>query len=85
LAGERQYANRRFSEQRCGRMNMRQTAIVVATTVLITAIISIWGTTVMMSPTQKFADNAMASGSVDVMQMMKDAKNLADENAAPVD
>jgi hypothetical protein len=66
-------------------MNMRQTAIVVATTVLITAIISIWGTTVMMSPTQKFADNAMASGSVDVMQMMKDAKNLADENAAPVD
>jgi hypothetical protein len=66
-------------------MNMRQTAIVVATTALITAIISIWGTTVMMSPTQKFADNAMASGSVDVMQMMKDAKNLADENAAPVD
>jgi hypothetical protein len=66
-------------------MNMRQTAIVVATTALITAIISIWGTTAMMSPTQKFADNAMASGSVDVMQMMKDAKNLADETAAPVD
>jgi hypothetical protein len=64
---------------------MRQIVIVVATTALITAIISIWTTTVIIAHTQKHPDDAMASSSVDLMEMIKHAMNLADEKADPVD
>ena len=62
-------------------MKMRQTLIVVATTALVTAIIAVWGTTVIIAHTEKHADEAMAP--VDMAQLMRGAKT--DENAAPVD
>jgi hypothetical protein len=62
---------------------MRQTLIVVATTALITAVIAIWGTTVIIAHTQKQPDEAAEP--VDMVQMMQRAGTNADENAAPVD
>ena len=64
---------------------MRQTVIVVAATALITAIISIWATTVIIAHTQIRPDAALASSSVDLTQMISDANKLADEKTDPVD
>jgi hypothetical protein len=55
---------------------MRQTTI-VAITALITTIVAIWGTSVIDSPRK--ASAAPASGAIDVMQMMKDARHLPDQ------
>lgn len=54
---------------------MRQTVIVV-TTALVIAIAAIWGTTVITASSPRTTNAAPASASIDVMQMMKDAKNL---------
>jgi hypothetical protein len=64
---------------------MRQTAIVVVATALITAIISIWMTTVIIAHTRTRSDAALASGSADLSRMISDANKLADEKADPVD
>jgi hypothetical protein len=67
---------------------MRQTIIVVATTALVTAIVAIWGTTVIIAHTQNGPDAALAAGSSDetqLMQAISDAKSRADEKADPLD
>ena len=68
---------------------MRQTVIVTAATALITAVISIWATTVIIAYAQKHPDAAVAARSVDMMQKIGDALNdamkFADEKADPVD
>jgi hypothetical protein len=64
---------------------MRQTVIVVAATALLTAITSIWATTVIIAHTQTRPDTALASSSVDLSQMISDANKHADEKADPVD
>jgi hypothetical protein len=67
---------------------MRQTIIVAATTALITAIVAIWGTTVIIAHTQNGPDAALAAGSGDeapLMQAISDAKSRADEKADPLD
>jgi MFS-type transporter involved in bile tolerance (Atg22 family) len=64
---------------------MRQTVIVAAATALITAIISIWTTTVITAHTQTRPDTALATSSVDLTHMISDANKLADEKADPVD
>ena len=68
---------------------MRQTVIVTAATALITAVVSIWATTVMIAHAQKHPDAAVAASSVDLMQKigdaLNDAMNFADEKADPVD
>jgi hypothetical protein len=64
---------------------MRQTAIVIATTAVITAIISIWTTSLIVTHIGARSDAALAASAVDLTQMIEDAKRLADENAAPVD
>jgi hypothetical protein len=58
-----------------GEHKMRQTAI-VATSALLVALAAIWGVTVInaKSPTQ--ASVPSSASSIDVMQMMKNAKNL---------
>jgi hypothetical protein len=64
---------------------MRKTIIVAATTALITAIVSIWGT-VIVTNTQNGPDAALASGDqVQLMQAIRDANSRADEKADPVD
>lgn len=62
---------------------MRQTLIVAATTALITAVVAIWGTTVIIANTGKASDEAAAP--VDLVQMLQRARGLADQNADPVD
>lgn len=62
---------------------MRQTVIVIATTALVTAIVAIWGTSVIIAHTQTNPEDAMAP--VDMVELMRAAKTLTDENAAPVD
>jgi hypothetical protein len=57
---------------------MRQTVIASATTALVTAIVAIWGTAVVIGHTEKHSE-AMASTSIDVMKMMRDAKGLPEE------
>jgi hypothetical protein len=56
---------------------------------LITAVISIWATTVIIAHAQKHPDAAVAASSVDLMQKigdaLNDAMNFADEKADPVD
>jgi hypothetical protein len=64
-------------------MNMRQTIIVIVTTALLTAIVAIWGTSVIIAHTQTNPDDAMAP--VDMVELMRAAKTSPDENAAPVD
>jgi hypothetical protein len=54
---------------------MRQTIIVAA----ITAAVSIWGTSMIIAHSAKTAGVSKASSSIDVMQMMRDAKNLPEE------
>jgi hypothetical protein len=60
---------------------MRHTIIATTTTALITAMVASWGTTVIIahSPKTTGAATATASNSIDVMQMMRDAKNLQEE------
>lgn len=55
---------------------MRQTVIATA---LIVVILAILGTSVITANSPRTGTAAPASTSVDVMQMMKDAKNLPDQ------
>jgi hypothetical protein len=65
---------------------MRQTIIVAATTALITAIVAIWGTTVIIANTQNGPNAALASGDqTQLMQAIREANSRADEKADPVD
>jgi hypothetical protein len=56
---------------------MRQTVIVAATTTLVTAIVAIWGTTIIIDHTERHPEAAMAS--IDVVKMMQEAKGLPEE------
>jgi hypothetical protein len=58
---------------------MRQTVLVSTMTAVITAIVSVWGTTAIMarSPISKAA--TVASTPVEVMRMMMEAKALPEE------
>jgi hypothetical protein len=58
---------------------MRQTVIIASTTALVSAIVAIWGTTVIIAQMQKYPEAATASTSIDVMKMMSDAKGLPEE------
>ena len=58
---------------------MRQTVIVAATTALVTAIVASWGTTVMIANTEKHPEATTASASIDVLNMMRYAKGLPEE------
>ena len=58
---------------------MRQTVITAATTALVTAMVAIWGTTVIIAHSQKGPATAATADSIDVMEMMKKAKNLPEE------
>jgi len=56
---------------------MRRT-IIVASTALVTAIAAGWGATIV-AHSPKNPPSVAASSSIDVMKMMKDAKNLPEE------
>ena len=59
---------------------MRQISVIFAAA-LVTAIVTILRTNAISSTTSKRMSNATnARGSVDVMQMMKDAKELPNQN-----
>jgi hypothetical protein len=58
---------------------MRQTVVVAAITAVITAIIVSWGTSVIVAHSAKGSPSVKASSSVDVMQLMKNSKNLPEE------
>jgi P pilus assembly chaperone PapD len=67
---------------------MRQTIIVIASTALVTAMIAIWGTSVIIANTQGDRSVGVTSDSADVTQLMRmieDANHRADEKADPVD
>jgi hypothetical protein len=55
--------------------------IIVSALTLVTAIVAIWGATVMFGHTSANPDDVTAanSSSIGVMQMMKNAKDLRDE------
>jgi hypothetical protein len=57
---------------------MRQTIVVAAITAVVTAIVSVWGTTAIIASSKSKAAVA-ASGSVEVMRMMREAKVLPEE------
>jgi hypothetical protein len=57
---------------------MRQTIVASATTALVTAIVAVWGTAVIIAHTDKRPE-MMASMTIDVMKMMRDAKGLPEE------
>ena len=54
---------------------MRTTAIVV-TTALVSAIVASWGTAAIVGTSHQSPPAMTASVSIDVMQMMRDARNL---------
>ena len=56
---------------------MRHTIILA--TALAAAIIAIWGTTAIVANPQKEAKPGPAAASVDVMQMMRNAKDLPEQ------
>jgi hypothetical protein len=58
---------------------MRQTVIACTTTAVVTAIVAIWGTTIIVAHNEKHPEVATASASIDVMKMMRDAKGLPEE------
>ena len=58
---------------------MRQTIVVAAITTVITATISIWGTSTIVAHASKGSAAAAASSSVDVMRLMREAKGLPEE------
>ena len=62
---------------------MRQ-IVIVAATAIITAIAAS-SATVIIAQSPNNPDAATLSSAVDMVQLMKDAKNLADEKADPVD
>jgi hypothetical protein len=62
---------------------MRQ-IVIIAATAMITAIAASWAT-VIIAQARKSPDAAVVSSAVDMIQLMKGAKNLADEKADPVD
>jgi hypothetical protein len=65
---------------------MRHTIAVAATTALVTAIIAIWGTTVIIAHTQNGPDAVlMSSDQMELAQLIRDAISRADEKADPVD
>ena len=50
---------------------MRQTIIVIASTALVTAIIAVWGTSVIIANTQGDRSVGVTSDSADVTQLMR--------------
>jgi hypothetical protein len=64
---------------------MRQTIIVAATTALVTAVIAIWGTTVIIAHTHNGPDAVVSSDQTQLMQAIRDANSRTDEKADPVD
>ena len=58
---------------------MRQIAIVAGIIVVVTAIVSAWGTTIIIAQTSKGSAATAASGSVEVMRMMTNSKALLEE------
>jgi hypothetical protein len=58
--------------------------IIIAATAVITAIAASWAT-VIIAQSPKNPGAATLSSAVDMVQLMKDAKSRADENADPVD
>ena len=56
---------------------MRQTIIVAAITAVVTAIIASWGTSIIVAHSAKGSALAKAA-TVDVIRLMKNAKNLPD-------
>jgi hypothetical protein len=58
---------------------MRQTVIVSTITAVVTAIVSVWGTTTIMATSPKSKAAAVASSPVEVMRMMKESKALPEE------
>jgi hypothetical protein len=52
---------------------------IVSAFALVTAISAIWGATVILAHSPKTANVAMAPSSINVMQMMQEAKNLPEE------
>ena len=63
---------------------MRQTIIVAATTALVTAIVAIWGTTVIIANTNG-PDAVVSSDQTQLRQAIRDANSRADAKADPVD
>jgi hypothetical protein len=57
---------------------MRQT-VIVAATALVSALIAIWGTTVIIAHAPRNSAPAAAATSIGVTEMMKNAKNLPEE------
>lgn len=57
---------------------MRQTALITATA-LVTAIAAIWGLMAINANPSLHSASAPASVSIDVMQMMKEAQNLPEQ------
>ena len=57
---------------------MRQTALFTATA-LVTVIAAIWGLIVINANSSLHATSSSASVSIDVMQMMKEAQNLPEQ------
>jgi hypothetical protein len=61
------------------RKQMRQTVIACTTTAVVTAIVAIWGTTIIVAHTETHPEVAKAATSIDVMKMMRDATGLPEE------
>ena len=57
---------------------MRQ-FIAIAATAIISAVVASWGTTVIMAGAAHKANVAPAAASMDIMQMMRNAKSLPEE------
>jgi len=57
---------------------MRQT-IIIAGTALVSAAIAVWGTTVIIAQSPKTSAAIKAAPSIEVIEMMKRAKNLPEE------
>jgi hypothetical protein len=57
---------------------MRQ-FIAIAATAIISAVVASWGTTVIMADVAHKASVAPEAASIDIMQMMRSAKNLPEE------
>ena len=62
---------------------MRQTVIATAA-VSVTIIVALYGATVMTADAPQKAQAAAAWGSIDVMQLMKAAKDLPDQRFDPI-
>ena len=58
---------------------MRQIAIVAGIIVVVTAIVSEWGTNAIIAQASKGSAATAASGSVEVMRMMTELKALPEE------